>query len=65
MICLKLAKWLLSFLSCSKLAKWLIIITCSKLAVLNEAILGAFFKSQKSENRLKKLWIHILRGCGG
>ena len=28
--------------------------TCSKLAVLNKAILGAFFKSQKSKNRLKR-----------
>ena len=27
--------------------------TCSKLAMLNKAILGAFFKSQKSKNRLK------------
>ena len=37
----------------SKLAKLLIIMTCSKLALLNKAILGAFFKSQKSKNRLK------------
>ena len=28
--------------------------TCSKLAVLNKAIQGAFFKSQKSKNRLKR-----------
>ena len=48
----KLAKWLLSFLTCSKLAKWLIIMTCSKLAVLNKAIQGDFFKSQKGKNRL-------------
>ena len=54
MTCSKLAKWLLCFLTCSKLAKWLIIMTCSKLAVLNKAIQGAFFKSQKSKNRLKR-----------
>ena len=28
--------------------------TCSKLAVLNKAIQGTFFKSQKSRNRLKR-----------
>ena len=28
--------------------------TCSKLAVLNKAIHGTFFKSQKSKNRLKR-----------
>ena len=28
--------------------------TCAKLAVLNKAIQGAFFKSQKSKNRLKR-----------
>ena len=45
-------------MTCSKLAKWLIIMTCSKLAVLNKAIQGTFFKSQKSKNRLKSylLW---------
>ena len=52
MTCSKLAKWLLSFLTCSKLAKWPIIMTCSKLAVLNKAVQGYFFKSQKGKNRL-------------
>ena len=42
------------FSTCSKLAKWLIIMTCSKLAMLNEAIQGTFFKSQKSKNRVKR-----------
>ena len=28
--------------------------TCSKLAVLNKAIQGTFFKFQKSKNRLKR-----------
>ena len=28
--------------------------TCAKLAVLNKAIQGTFFKSQKSKNRLKR-----------
>ena len=32
--------------------------TCSKLVVLNNAIQGTFFKSQKSKNRLKR---HKLR----
>ena len=36
-----------------KVSKMTIYMTCSKLAVLNKAILGAFFKSQKSKNRLK------------
>ena len=27
---------------------------CSKLAVLNEAIQGTFFKSKKSKNRIKR-----------
>ena len=54
MTCSKLAIWLLYFLTCSKLAKWLIIMTCLKLAVLNKAIQGTFFKSQKSKNRLKR-----------
>ena len=54
MTCSKLAKWLLCFLTCSKLAKWLIIMTCSKLAVLNKAIQGTFFKFQKSKKRLKR-----------
>ena len=45
--CSKSAKSLLSFLTCSKLAKWLIIMNCSKLAMLNKAIQGTFFKSQK------------------
>ena len=46
------------FLTCSKLAKSLTMMTCSKLAVLNKAIQGTFFKSQKSKNRLKSylLW---------
>ena len=51
MTCSKSAKWLMT---CSKLAKWLIIMTSSKLAVLNKTILGTFFKSQKSKNRLKR-----------
>ena len=54
MTCSKLAKWLI-IMTCSKLAEWLIIMTCSKLAVLNEAIQGDFFKSQKSKNRVKRL----------
>ena len=54
MTCSKLGKWLLCFLTCWKLVKWLFIMTCSKLAVLNKAIQGTFFKSQKSRNRLKR-----------
>ena len=57
MTCSKLAKWLI-IMTCSKSAKWIIIMTCSKLAVLNKAIQGTFFKSQKSKKRLKSylLW---------
>ena len=47
------SKWLLCFLTCSKLEKSLIIMTCSKLTVLNKAIQSTFFKSQKSKNRRK------------
>ena len=35
--------------------------TCSKLAVLNKAIQGTFFKSQKSKNRLKRQILIYLR----
>ena len=54
----KVRKMTILIITCSKLAKWLIIMTCSKLAVLNKAIQGTFFKSQKSKNRLKSylLW---------
>ena len=34
--------------------------TCSKLAVLNKAIQGTFFKSQESKNRLKRHKLQIL-----
>ena len=51
MTCLKSDKQLMA---CLKLVKWIIIMTCSKLAVLNKAIQGTFFyKSQKCKNRLK------------
>ena len=35
--------------------------TCSKLAVLNKAIQGTFFKSQKNKNRLKRQILNYLR----
>ena len=57
MTCSKAAKWLMT---CSKLGKWLIIMTCSKLAVLNKAVQGTFLKSQKSKNRLKRHKLRIL-----
>ena len=34
--------------------------TCSKLAVLNKAMQGTFFKSQESKNRLKRHKLQIL-----
>ena len=38
----KVTKMTMSIMTCSKPAKWLIIMTCSKLAVLNKAIHDAF-----------------------
>ena len=52
MACSKFKKMTNLIMACSKLAKWLIIVTCSKLAVLNKAIQEYFFKSQKGKNRL-------------
>ena len=60
--CSKLAKWLRSFLTCSKLAKWLIIMTCSKLAVLNKAIQGTFLKSQKVKIDSKDTDSYLIKG---
>ena len=50
------------FLTCSKLAKWLIIMTCSKLAVLNKAIQGTFLKPQKVKIDSKDIDSYLIKG---